>query len=92
MSFASRQFVQALLLVFVLSHVAFGLHATTHASGDAIDCVSCSNHANAPVAVSTSPFEFQLTPATEFACEYSETIAPCDTFWSFNSRGPPQLS
>ena len=92
MYFASRQSVQALLLVFVLSHVAFGLHATTHASGDAIDCVSCSSHANAPVAISSSPFELQVTPTTGLECEYPESIAPRDTFWSFDSRGPPQLS
>jgi hypothetical protein len=88
----SRQRVQALLVVFLLSYVAFGVHATTHAPGEGFDCVSCSSHANGPVAISLKPFELQTIPLTVFDCEHPAAIAPDDTFSSPNSRGPPQLS
>ena len=92
MRFARRKIAQISLLVFVLSHVAFGLHAAKHVAGDAIDCVSCSTHAHAPVAISSEPFEIQVAPGTAIACDLPETRAPRDTFQPFNSRGPPQLS
>jgi hypothetical protein len=92
MMLTSRQCVKTLLLVFVLSHVAFGLHASMHVSGEGIDCGSCSSHANTPVAITSSPLELRSVPALVFDCEYPATIAPDDTYSSLNSRGPPQLS
>jgi hypothetical protein len=91
MLLASRQCVQILLLAFVLSHVAFGLHVATHAAGDTVDCVLCSSHAHTPALTAPDPFEFVAAPARVFDCESPAIMTPVNACSSFQPRGPPQL-
>ncbi len=84
-----RKLAIALLLTFVLSHAAVGVHAAAHVSTDTVDCELCSGFSNAPGVI--PEYETAQLPGytAPFDSDYSAVSIPTQAVAAAYPRGPP---
>jgi len=89
MQLMSRNFALSLLLTLVVSYTAASVHATTHVSGEALDCELCSTYSKFSDVVISEADNLLSGLAYAIACEQPSDLTVSATLYATCARGPP---
>ena len=92
MNFERKQIAALALLAFILSMATVNTHATSHFSGEAVDCKLCSIYLDQPIENNGRAFELDVLARTVFGCEHPPESTENEAVRRLFARGPPQIN
>jgi len=91
MNFNARQLTIPVLLAFIFGIASVDVHATSHLSGEVIDCNLCSTYSDSPANIAGATFELKTFKKSSLPCEHPPTSLENEAVQRLFARGPPQI-